>query len=70
MPTAAAIIRCCKSDIGTSVPDLESAARYCEEIARNAALNPWSDPADAPAYAQAAALLHAEAQSSICNHQS
>lgn len=51
------IVRCVKSDIG----DLTKGAEYCERVARNAAMNPWSDPADAHNYSVAASLLRQEA---------
>jgi hypothetical protein len=60
--TSHQIVRCCKSDLGTSIADLESSARYCEEIGKSAALNPWASAADSPAYLEAARELWAQAE--------
>lgn len=62
MITAPQIVRCCKSDRGTSIRDLELSADYCEQISRNAALNPWADSGDASAYSEAARVLRTEAE--------
>ena len=63
MITAHQIVRCCRSDRGTSVRDLESSAKYCENLSRSAAMNPRATPETAPAYREAASILQAEAES-------
>jgi hypothetical protein len=42
-------------------------AKYAREIAANAAMNPWADPNDAPAYAEAARRLESEIDNPIPN---
>lgn len=62
MITSHQIVRCCRSDRGTTIADLESSARYCEQIGNSAALNPWASAADSPAYLEAARELWAQAE--------
>lgn len=57
MTTSHQIVRCIKSDFGTSIQALKSGAAYCAGIAASSALNPWSESSMSPAYADAARLL-------------
>lgn len=57
MTTPNQIVRCIKRDMSG---DLAAGARYCEEIAANARMNPWASPEDASNYTEAAKLLRRE----------
>lgn len=65
MTTPEQITRCCLSDFGSSADALKSAAKYCDQIAANAALNPWADSSDAPNYARAAEMLRAKERQAL-----
>ena len=59
MTTPTEIVRCIKRDMDGN---LLAGAKYCEEIAANARMNPWAAPEDAHNYSTAASLLRQQIQ--------
>ncbi len=62
MSSTAQIVRCIRSDFGTSPKELRAGAAYCQQISRNAQYNPWAPPEDAGNYLEAARKLEAQAK--------